>query len=62
MIMGTQGPRGASSGFSAMMEEAEEKTEKYYKQNWALLLLGYSVFIKHVLHYALERSLSIISL
>lgn len=31
--MGTQGPRGASSGFSAMMEEAEEKTEKYYKQN-----------------------------
>ena len=31
MLLGTQGPR--SGGFSAIMEEAEEKTQKYYKQN-----------------------------
>lgn len=33
MLMGTQGPRSASGGFQAMMEEAEEKTQKYYAQN-----------------------------
>lgn len=33
MVLGTQGPRGAQNSFSALMEEAEEKTEKYYKKN-----------------------------
>ena len=33
MLLGTQGPRSASGSFSAIMEEAEEKTQKYYKQN-----------------------------
>ena len=32
MIMGTRGPRSLNS-FAQMMEDAEEKVDKYYKTN-----------------------------